>query len=196
VNDAILEFPQSGERFEGVATFTEWRRQYPDQVRYHIRRVTSRVDLAVVELSISYDGSSWLQGVQLMEFRGDKVARERIYVMQAWEAPRWRELGARPHQPTRPTRSAPFDRVCLPSQPVSRAGRNREQTPRAAGNHSVKERITKPVLSLGVKKVDLGGISRPSRAVRWISATLTGRISTAAAARPLSTSDSASSSPC
>jgi hypothetical protein len=27
--DAVLEFSQSGERFEGRATFTEWRRQYP-----------------------------------------------------------------------------------------------------------------------------------------------------------------------
>ena len=92
-DDAVLEFPQSGERFEGVATFTEWRRQYPadlDRLRYRIRRVTARVDLAVVELSVSYDGSSWLQGIQLLEFRGDKVARERIYVMDAWEAPDWR----------------------------------------------------------------------------------------------------------
>ena len=40
-------------------------------------------------------------------------------------------------------------------------------------------RITKPVRSLGVKNVDFGGISRPSRAVRSISAMLTGRISTA-----------------
>jgi hypothetical protein len=55
-----------------------------------IRRVTARVDLAVVELSASYDGTSWMQGVQLLEFREDKVARERIYVMDAWEAPEWR----------------------------------------------------------------------------------------------------------
>ena len=92
-DDAVLEFPQSGERFEGVTTFTAWRRQYPadlDLVRYRVRRVTARVDLAVVELSVSYDGSSWLQGIQLLEFRGDKVARERIYVMDAWEAPDWR----------------------------------------------------------------------------------------------------------
>ena len=45
-------------------------------------------------------------------------------------------------------------------------------------------RMTNPVFSFGVKKVDLGGISRPSRAVRSISATLTGRISTAAAGPP------------
>jgi ketosteroid isomerase-like protein len=92
-DDAVLEFPQSGERFEGVATFTEWRRQYPAdvaQVRYRLRRVTARVDLAVVELTASYDGESWLQGVQLLEFRDDKVARERIYVTEAWEAPEWR----------------------------------------------------------------------------------------------------------
>lgn len=92
--DAVLEFPQSGERFEGAATFTEWRRQYPvdpAQMRYRLRRVTVRIDLAVVELSASYnDGSSWLQGLQLLEFRDDKVARERIYVMDSWEAPEWR----------------------------------------------------------------------------------------------------------
>jgi ketosteroid isomerase-like protein len=92
-DDAVLEFPQSGERFEGVATFTEWRRQYPadmDKVRFELRRVTVREDLAVVELRATYDGESWLQGVQLLEFRSDKVVRERIYVAEAWEAPEWR----------------------------------------------------------------------------------------------------------
>jgi hypothetical protein len=28
--------------------------------------------------------------VQLLEFRGDKVARERIYIMEAFGAPEWR----------------------------------------------------------------------------------------------------------
>ena len=89
-DDAVLEFPQSGERFEGVATFTAWRRQYPAEVRYRVRRITARDDLAVVELSISYDGGPWRYAVQLLDFRGDKVARERIYVMEGWEAPEWR----------------------------------------------------------------------------------------------------------
>jgi ketosteroid isomerase-like protein len=92
-DDAVLEFPQSGERFEGAATFTEWRRQYPadpGKVRFKLRRVTVRPDLAVVELNASYDGQTWLQGVQLLEFRGEKVARERIYVTERWEAPEWR----------------------------------------------------------------------------------------------------------
>jgi hypothetical protein len=89
-DDAVLEFPQSGERFEGVANFTEWRRQYPGQVRYTLRRVTAREDLVVVELSVGYDGGPMQYAVQLLDFRDDKVARERIYIMEGWEAPAWR----------------------------------------------------------------------------------------------------------
>ena len=89
-DDAVLEFPQSGERFEGVDTFTEWRSQYPGDPKYRVRRVTVRDDLAVAEVSVSYDGTAWMYGVQLLEFRDDKVARERIYVMDGWEAPEWR----------------------------------------------------------------------------------------------------------
>jgi SnoaL-like domain len=89
-DDAVLEFPQSGERLEGVANLTEWRRQYPAEVRYRIRRITAREDLVVVELSVSYNGGPWQYGVQLLEFRDDRVARERIYVMEGWEAPEWR----------------------------------------------------------------------------------------------------------
>jgi hypothetical protein len=43
-----------------------------------------------VELTVSYDGESWMQGLQLLEFRGDRVARERIYVTETWQAPEWR----------------------------------------------------------------------------------------------------------
>jgi SnoaL-like domain len=74
----VLEFPQSGERFEGVANFREWRRQYPADLRFRIRRIIAREDLVVAEVSVSYDGGPWQYGVQLLEFRGDRVARERI----------------------------------------------------------------------------------------------------------------------
>jgi len=88
--DAVLEFPQSGERFEGVANFREWRRRYPADLRFRIRRITAREDLVVAEVSVSYNGGPWQYGVQLLEFRDDKVARERIYVMDGWAAPEWR----------------------------------------------------------------------------------------------------------
>src|SRR4051794_16057859 len=58
-HDAVLEFPQSGERFEGVHNFREWRRQYPAVLRFHTRRITHRDDLVVVENLISYDGAPW-----------------------------------------------------------------------------------------------------------------------------------------
>ncbi|HEY2958678.1 MAG TPA: nuclear transport factor 2 family protein [Actinomycetota bacterium] len=74
-DDAVLEFPQSGERFERVTNFTEWRRRYPAEVRYRVRRITAREDLVVVEVSASYNGGPWQFGVQLLEFRGDRVAR-------------------------------------------------------------------------------------------------------------------------
>ena len=88
--DAVVEFPQSGERFEGRANFTEWRKEYPAEVRYRIRRTTARDDLVVVEVSVSYNDGPWRFGVQLLEFRDDKVAHERIYVMEGWDAPEWR----------------------------------------------------------------------------------------------------------
>ncbi len=42
-DDAVLEFPQSGERFEGVQNFREWRRQYPAVLEFRIRRIRGRV---------------------------------------------------------------------------------------------------------------------------------------------------------
>lgn len=89
-DDAVLEFPQSGERFEGVANFREWRRQYPASLKFLTRRITHRADLVVVENLISYDRSPWMYTVSLMEFRDDRVAHERIYIMDGWDAAEWR----------------------------------------------------------------------------------------------------------
>lgn len=89
-DDAVLEFPQSGERFEGVENFREWRREYGGRLKFHTRRVTHRADLVVVENLISYDGAPWMYTVSLMEFRDNQVAHERIYIMDGWDAPEWR----------------------------------------------------------------------------------------------------------
>lgn len=90
-DDAVLEFPQSSERYEGREGFTEWRSVYPAEVAFDILRVTIRDDLAVVELSAQYDNAGpTLYGVALMEFVGDRIARERIYMGEGWEPPEWR----------------------------------------------------------------------------------------------------------
>jgi hypothetical protein len=89
-DDAVLEFPQSRERFEGKANFLAWRKIYPASVEFKIRRIRGQGSLWIAENSIRYDGGPWQYGCSVLEFREDKVARETIYVMQGWEAPDWR----------------------------------------------------------------------------------------------------------
>jgi hypothetical protein len=87
---AVLEFPQSGERFEGLENFLEWRSDYPSSTTVDIREVRGSGDLWVAELSIMYDEGPENFGISILEFRGDKISRESIYVTEGWEAPEWR----------------------------------------------------------------------------------------------------------
>ena len=103
---AVLEFPQSGERFEGVENFREWRRQYPARLTFHLRRINHREDLVVTEYMISYNGAPWMFTVSIMEFEGDRVAHERIYIMDGWEPAEWRAPW-RAEKPADPTPPAP-----------------------------------------------------------------------------------------
>jgi hypothetical protein len=89
-DDAVLEFPQSGERFEGVENLREWRSNYPASTKVEFREIRGGGDVWVAELSISYDDGPWSFGVSILEFREDKIARESIYVAESWEAPEWR----------------------------------------------------------------------------------------------------------
>jgi hypothetical protein len=88
--DAVLEFPQSGERFEGVENFREWRRQYPAKTNFELGEIRGGGDVWVVELTVTYDGGPTNFGVSIHEFRGDKIERETIYVAEGFEAPEWR----------------------------------------------------------------------------------------------------------
>jgi SnoaL-like protein len=89
-DDAVLEFPQSGERFVGVENFREWRSDYPASTTFEFREIRGRDDLWVVELLVRYDQGPENFGVSIHEFRGDKIARESIYVAEGFEAPQWR----------------------------------------------------------------------------------------------------------
>jgi hypothetical protein len=91
-----LEFPQSGERFEGVENFREWRRQYPAALKFHVRRINHHADLVVTEYLISYNGAPWMFTVSIMEFRDDRVAREVISIIEGWEAAAWRSPESKP----------------------------------------------------------------------------------------------------
>ncbi len=88
--EAVLDFPQSGERFDGVDQFLPWRRQYPAKLEYEVDRFRGQGDVWVAELRIRYDGGPWNYAVDILQFRGDKVAAESIYVSEGWPAPDWR----------------------------------------------------------------------------------------------------------
>jgi SnoaL-like domain len=88
--DAVLEFPQSGERFEGVENFRAWRSEYPAETTFEIREVRGGADVWVVELTVTYDDGPKHYGVSILELRDGKIARESIYVAEGWDPPEWR----------------------------------------------------------------------------------------------------------
>ncbi len=89
-DDAVLEFPQSGERFVGVANFREWRSGFPASTSFEIREVRGAGDLWIAEGTITYDDGPRNLAVSILELRGEKIARESIYASEAWDAPEWR----------------------------------------------------------------------------------------------------------
>src|SRR5262245_38928627 len=72
--DAVLEFPQSRERFEGRETLREWRGQHPANVRLRPVRIAGDGDVWVGFAEISYEGGAWQPAVAVLEYRGDRVS--------------------------------------------------------------------------------------------------------------------------
>src|SRR5271168_3806779 len=75
--DAVLEYPQSGERTRGRSNIQGQRASQPNKKRFSIRRIIGGGDLWVTEFILAYDGKPSYT-VSIMEFRDDKVAREKI----------------------------------------------------------------------------------------------------------------------
>jgi hypothetical protein len=95
-DDAVLEFPQGGERIRGKANITAFRSAYPARVTFDVQRTIGRQDLWVNEYIIRYDDQTSLNVVGIMEFRDDRVVRERIYFGEPWEPPAWRAQWVEP----------------------------------------------------------------------------------------------------
>ena len=87
--DAVLEYPQSGERTRGRSNIQNQRASQPSKKRFSIRRIVGGGDLWVTELIITYDVKPSYT-VSIMEFRADKVARETQYFADPFVAPAWR----------------------------------------------------------------------------------------------------------
>ena len=84
--DAVLEYPQSGERTRGRRNIQGQRASQPSKKRFTIRRIIGVGDLWVTEFILTYDGKPSYT-VSIMEFRDDKVARETQYFADPFVAP-------------------------------------------------------------------------------------------------------------
>jgi ketosteroid isomerase-like protein len=87
--DAVLEYPQSGERFRGRCNIQNQRASQPSQKRFTVQRILGDGDLWVTEFVLTYDGKPSYT-VSIMEFTGEKVARETQYFADPFVAPAFR----------------------------------------------------------------------------------------------------------
>ena len=89
-DDAILDYPQSGERICGRRNIQELRAHHPGKPSgFQVRRVLGRGDLWITEYIITYQGKPSFS-VSIMEFRDGKVMHETQYFADPFEAPAWR----------------------------------------------------------------------------------------------------------
>jgi SnoaL-like domain len=82
--DAVLEYPQSGERIRGRRNIQASRAAQPNRKRFTVRRIIGACDLWVTEYILTYDERPSYT-VSIMEFRDGKVARETQYFGDPFE---------------------------------------------------------------------------------------------------------------
>ncbi len=76
--DAVLDYPQSGERIRGRRNIQQSRTVQPNKKRFTVRRMIGSGELWVTEFVLTYDDvPSYV--VSIMEFREGKVAHETQY---------------------------------------------------------------------------------------------------------------------
>jgi hypothetical protein len=82
--DAVLDYPQSGERIRSRRNIQESRFVQPNKKRFTVRRMIGGGDLWVTEFILSYDGiPSYV--VSIMEFREGQVAHETQYFADGFD---------------------------------------------------------------------------------------------------------------
>ncbi|MEW6644730.1 MAG: nuclear transport factor 2 family protein [Pseudomonadota bacterium] len=83
-DDAVLEYPQSGERIRGRSNIQSSRAAQPNRKRFAVRRITGTGHLWVTEYVLTYDGRPSYT-VSIMEFVDGKVACETQYFGDPFE---------------------------------------------------------------------------------------------------------------
>jgi hypothetical protein len=87
--DAVLDYPQSGERIRGRENIRQSRYVQPNKKRFIVRRIIGTGDLWVTEFTLTYDGVP-SYAVSIMEFCAGLVANETQYFADRFEPSRSR----------------------------------------------------------------------------------------------------------
>jgi hypothetical protein len=93
--DAVLDYPQSGERFRGRATISTQRGGHPASRHFTVLRIVGGGNLWISECVITYDGVP-TYSVSLMEFAHEQVAHETQYFADPFRPPASRAALAEP----------------------------------------------------------------------------------------------------
>jgi hypothetical protein len=93
--DAILDYPQSGERFRGRARIQAQRGGHPADRHFTVRRILGVGDVWVSECVITYDGVP-TYSVSVMEIADGLVTHETQYFADPFEASPGRAALAEP----------------------------------------------------------------------------------------------------
>src|SRR5271167_3773099 len=87
--DAVLDYPQSGERTRGRSNIQNQRASQPNKKQFAVQRIIGSGNLWITEYILTYDAKPTYT-VSIMEFSGDKVARETQYFADPFVAPAFR----------------------------------------------------------------------------------------------------------
>jgi len=86
-DNALCEYPQSGERIRGRRNLQGLRGHHPGKpAGFNVRRIVGSGNLWVTEYVISYEGKPF-QTVSIMEFKDGKVVHETQYFAEPFAAP-------------------------------------------------------------------------------------------------------------
>ena len=89
-DDAVMEYPQSGERIVGAENRRGVYGNFPGLPTFTPREIRCVGDLVVAEATLTYGADARYESVFVFELRDGKIARETAYWSEPFEPPEWR----------------------------------------------------------------------------------------------------------
>jgi hypothetical protein len=87
--DAVVEWPQSGERIRGLTNYLAIVEHHPTPPDASLRRIVGSGDYFILELLLDYDGIPFYE-VACLEFEARQVTRLTAYFAAPFDPPGWR----------------------------------------------------------------------------------------------------------